>query len=315
MHWLALAVGFQQVMVGPMAIAVWYPSDGRVAEQPIGLFRQTVATDGAVSGRGLPLIIISHGTGGSNASHYDLAIALARAGYVVAALTHPGDNYQDQTAAGNRRDLVDRPKQLHAMLDYMLTAWPDRDRLDSTRVGVFGFSLGGYTALVAIGGNPDLRQIPALCRERPDAPECAFIAQRHGDQLDSTAAPAGGWQHDSRIRVAVVAAPAASVTFRGGGLRGVRVPVQLWRATDDNQAPDAWNSGVVRAGLPVAPDEHVVPRGGHFVFTPTCSDTLARVASFMCADRASFQKRFKATVVAFFNAHLAARTRPRASAS
>jgi predicted dienelactone hydrolase len=246
-------------------------------------------TDGRLSGHDLPLIIISHGTGGSNASHYDLAIALARAGYAVAALTHPGDNYQDQSATGNRRD--------------------------PTRVGMFGFSLGGYTALVAIGGNPDLRQIPALCQKHPDAPECAFIAQRHGNQLDSTAAPADGWPHDPRIRVAVIAAPAASVTFRSGGLSRVRVPVQLWRAMDDNQAPDAWNSGVVRSGLPAAPDEHVVPRGGHFVFTPTCSDALARVAAFMCAERTAFQQQFKTTVVAFFNAHLGARTRPRASAS
>jgi predicted dienelactone hydrolase len=292
MHWLALAVGFQQVVVGSMSVAIWYPSDSPVAEQPIGPFRQTVAADGRLTGRDLPLIVISHGTGGSNMSHYDLALALARAGYVVAALTHPGDNYQDQSAAGTRRNLVDRPRQLRTLLDYMLATWPERDRVDPRRVGVFGFSLGGYTALVAIGGNPDFRQIPKLCHERPSAPECGFIARRHGDQLDSIAAPPDGWPHDARIKVAVVAAPAVAVTFRGGGLRGVRVPVQLWRAENDTNAPDAWNSGVVRAGLPKPPEEHVVPRAGHLVFTAFCGDA--------CVD-------WTAPVVAFFDAHLTSR--------
>jgi len=292
MHWLALAVGFQQVVVGSMSVAIWYPSDSPPVEQSIGPFRQAVATNGLMDGHTLPLIIISHGTGGSNISHYDLALRLARAGYVVAALTHPGDNYGDQSATGSSRNLIDRPRQLHALLDYMLTAWPGHDRLDSTRIGVFGFSLGAFTALVAIGGNPDVRQVPRLCHERPDAPECAFIAQHHGNPLDSTAAPAASWQRDPRIKAAVVAAPAVAVMFRGGGLSGVRVPVQLWRAENDTMAPDAWNSGVVRAGLPKPPEEHVVPRAGHLVFTAFCGDA--------CVD-------WTTPVVAFFDAHLTSR--------
>jgi predicted dienelactone hydrolase len=292
MHWLALAVGFQQVVVGSMSVAIWYPSDSPVAEQPIGPFRQTVASDGRLSGHDLPLIIISHGTGGSNISHYDVALALARAGYVVAALTHPGDSYQDQSATGSRMNLVNRPRHLHALLDYMLASWPHHDRLDPARVGAFGFSLGGFTALVAIGGNPDFRQIPKLCHEQPSAPECGFIAQHHSNQLDSTAAPADGWQHDPRIRAAVIAAPAVAVTFRDGGLSGVRVPVQLWRAENDTNAPDAWNSGVVRVGLPRPPEEHVVPHAGHLVFTVFCGDA--------CVD-------WTAPVLAFFDAHLTSR--------
>ena len=290
MHWLALAVGFQQVVVGSMNVAIWYPSDSPAAEQALGPFHQTVAMNGRLSGRDLPLIIISHGTGGSSISHYDLALALARAGYVVAALTHPGDNYSDQSATGSNRNLVERPRALHAVLDYMLATW----LVDSTRVGVFGFSLGGFTALVAIGGNPDMNQMPRLCHERPDAPECGFVAQHHGNPLDTAAAPAGGWQHDARIKAAVIAAPAVAVMFRGGGLKGVTVPVQLWRAENDTNAPDPWNSGVVRGGLPKPPEEHVIPHAGHLVFTAFCGN--------QCVD-------WTAPVVAFFNAHLTSRSR------
>jgi hypothetical protein len=47
-----------------------------------------------------------------------------------------------------------------------------------------------------------------LCSTRPEAPECTFIAQRHGDQLEpASVQPA--CVHDARIKSAIVAAPMA----------------------------------------------------------------------------------------------------------
>ena len=40
----------------------------------------------------LPLIVISHGQDGWFGGHHDTAEALADAGFVVAAINHPGDN-------------------------------------------------------------------------------------------------------------------------------------------------------------------------------------------------------------------------------
>ena len=157
MHWIAaltLAVGFRQAMIGPMAVNIWYPSDGHAALVPAGLYSQTVVVNGPIRGRDLPLIVMSHGVSGSGFSDYNVALALANAGYVVAAVTHPGDNYQDQSAAGKRENLIDRPRHIHRLVDYMVAHWP----VDAKRIGAFGFSLGGFTALVLAGGTPDLRQ-------------------------------------------------------------------------------------------------------------------------------------------------------------
>ena len=41
------------------------------------------------------LILLSYGIGGSELGHSVLAQALARNDYLVAALRHPGDNWQD----------------------------------------------------------------------------------------------------------------------------------------------------------------------------------------------------------------------------
>jgi predicted dienelactone hydrolase len=58
---------------------------------------------------------------------------------------------------------VERPRHVSRVLDYMVGAWPERERLDPARIGVYGFSVGGFTALVALGATPAFAQIPSYC--------------------------------------------------------------------------------------------------------------------------------------------------------
>src|ERR1700734_3655576 len=169
------SVGFQKAAVPdsqgrPIAVGIWYPSNAQPSPQPLGLFSQTVAVESKVSGERLPLVLITHGAYGSLASHYDTAIALAQAGFVVAALTHTGDNDSDQSYMGNRKDLIDRPRQAKVVLDWMLSSWTNHGSLNPERVGMFGFSLGGFTSLVEIGGTPELARMALLCSTSPNAP-------------------------------------------------------------------------------------------------------------------------------------------------
>ena len=306
-------VGFQQVSVPDrqsesMQAGIWYPSNVQTAMHPVGLLSQEVALDGPVAGQGLPLIMISHGTRGSLASHVDTANALARAGFVVAAITHTGDNAQDQRYVGNRVDLIDRPRQVQAALDWVLSSWPGRISVNPKRVGIFGFSLGGFTSLVLLGGTPELNRMAQLCDSNSNAPECAFIKNAHGDQL-TPSSETPKWVHDARIKAAVIAAPAASYLFGPGDLREVSVPIQLWRAENDTQAPDAWNGAIVRDNLKVHPDAHLVEGVDHFVFLAPCSEALANAAAQICQDppgfdRAAFHRAFNQSVVDFFTTKL-----------
>lgn len=309
----AVSVGFQQVTLAdpqskPVVVGIWYPSSGPASLQSVGMYKQEVSVNGAIEGTDLPLILISHGTGGSFASHYDTALALAQAGFVVAAITYTGDNYADQSYTGKNINLINRNRQTKFLTDYMLSTWPQHLHLDANRIGIFGFSLGGFTALVEVGGVPDLSQLALLCKTRPDAPECAFVRQYHGDSLaPATIDPK--WVHDARIKAAVVAAPAVGFLFASHGLRKVTIPVQLWSAEKDTQAPPAWNSDVVRKVLPHHPETHVVSGVDHYVFLAPCSASLARVAPVVCTDapgfsRTAFHKTFNHAVVAFFHSSL-----------
>src|SRR5215472_5226531 len=135
-----LAVGFQNLGVADptdktLAIGVWYPSDAPVKPIPNILFGQAVALDGALSGSGLPLVIISHGSGGWLDSHADTAVALAEAGFVVVAVTHTGDNADDVSYPVSRT-MADRPRHISRVLDYMLTRWEWHGRIDASRIGI-----------------------------------------------------------------------------------------------------------------------------------------------------------------------------------
>ncbi|MEY9351347.1 putative dienelactone hydrolase [Bradyrhizobium japonicum] len=118
-----------------------------------------------VTGEKLPLIVMSHGRRGWFGGHHDTAAALADAGFVVAALNHPGDTMRDTSRTDSLSVLVERPTDMSRLIDYMLEGWPDASRIDPQRIGFYGFSFGGYTGLVVIGGNPDLRQGIAELRD------------------------------------------------------------------------------------------------------------------------------------------------------
>jgi predicted dienelactone hydrolase len=304
----ALAAGFEHVTVPdpdwpPLEAGIWYPTDAPASPQPLGLFVQSVAVGAPVAGRGLPLVVMSHGTGGTFEGHYDTALALAEAGFVVASVTHTGDNYRDQSAFTR---VENRPRHIKALIDYMLASWPRHDVLDPSRIGMFGFSAGGFTALVAIGGVPDMVRVASFCTAHPDDWGCNRASELHSGP---PTAPPSAFVHDTRIAAAVIAAPAIGYVFTPEGLSGVKVPIQLWRGDRDEILTHPYHAQNVYDGLPIKPEYHVVPNAGHFAFLAPCSAGLQSIAPDICRDpagfdRVAFHREFNAAVVAFFKAKL-----------
>lgn len=246
----------------------------------------------------LPLIVISHGNGGDFRSHEATARALAQAGFAVAALTHTGDNWRDQSQATN---MAQRPRQLRVLIDYMTTRWEGRGGIDPNRIGAFGFSSGGFTVLTAAGGEPDLGRVLDHCRAHPEFYDCGLMATRGAPPSETDQA----WVHDTRIKSVVAAAPALGFTFTRQGLLGVSQPVQLWRAEGDHILPSPFYVEPVRDALPRPPEYRSVPSADHFDFLPPCSARLAAVAPMICTptpgfDRATFHNDFNRQVIDFF---------------
>lgn len=253
-----------------------------------------------LSARLRPLVVISHGTGGDFRSHHDTAEALARAGFIVAALTHGGDNWRDRSRT---TDMAGRSRQLSVLIDYMLDTWEGRAAIDPKRIGAFGFSAGAFTVLIAAGGTPDLTRVAEHCRLHPAFYDCKLMAA-HPARAESAR-----WIHDTRITAIVAAAPALGFTFTRRGLVGVTQPVQLWQAGADRVLPAPWYAEPVRDALPGAPEFHDVAGADHFDFLPPCAAQLAAAAPVICAatpgfDRAAFHERFNREVTRFLLATL-----------
>jgi predicted dienelactone hydrolase len=307
----AHSVGFQTVMVPdlgnpPIFVGIWYPSDAPEKPEHIALDTVSVAHDGAIAGQDLKLIMMSHGTGGGFADQVDTATALASAGFVAAAPTHTGDNWKDRSRV---LSIWERPRQLHVVANWLLSTWPAHTRLDQAHIGVFGYSAGGFTALVEAGGNPDLSLLDKHCITYPKEFTCALITQFQPKGGPLPAAPPGAWVHDPRISATVLVAPALGFTFGKSGLSGVRMPVQLWRGGSDTTLPQPFHAQAINDNLPVKPDYHVVPGAQHLDFMSPCDAIKAKTVPGICTslpgfNRAVFHASFNESVVAFFKSHL-----------
>lgn len=244
-----------------------------------------------------PLVVISHGNGGSSLGHQDTAEALARAGFVVAALTHPGDNYLDMSRSLR---LTDRAPQVSALIGFMTEDWQGRAGVDATRIGAFGFSAGGFTVASLAGAESDAQAILDHCAQHPDFFVCSFILPQGLDLA--------GWKsagRDDRIRAAVLAAPGFGFSFDEGSLEGVRIPMQLWQAGEDQILPAPHHVEPLRDRLPGDPEHHLVPGALHHDFLVPCEAEMRAALPELCRsgpgfDRAAFKQEFNAAVVGFF---------------
>ncbi|TCF96348.1 dienelactone hydrolase, partial [Paraburkholderia strydomiana] len=112
----AAGIRFAQIPAdagGPALKAiVWTPCADPAQEVPIGPYVLKGRRDCPAAGEKLPLVVISHGYGGSYVGHRDLAETLADAGFVVAAINHPGDTFSDMTRADDMSVFVERPTDI-----------------------------------------------------------------------------------------------------------------------------------------------------------------------------------------------------------
>jgi predicted dienelactone hydrolase len=193
------------------------------------------------------------------------------------------------------------------VIDFMLKTWDGHGHIDPARIGIFGHSAGATTALILIGGTPDLDRVGRFCQDHPDMWDCQRVKERGSQTADPAKPPV--WTHDPRIKAAAIAAPALGYTFTKVGLETVTAPVQLWRAENDKINPNPWNADIVRDALPKSPEDHLVKGAGHFDFLAPCNDALAAVAPEICSDppdfdRTAFHKEMNQALVGFFKAQL-----------
>jgi predicted dienelactone hydrolase len=243
-------------------ITLFYPSRAAARDVQRGPYTLHVAEDGAPARGNGRLVVFSHGTGAVPWVQADLARALVAQGFVVAMPRHRGDHLDDRSLIGPPSWRL-RPHEVSRAIDAVLADARFAPLVDGRRVGVFGFSAGGHTALTLAGGRWSAARQLAHC-ERHLADDWAActggLVALDGSWLDGLkqriAAVVLRWklggderEHghtDARIGAVVAAAPWAA-NFDPATFAAPAAPLALIEAPADLWLRPQWHGGAVLA--------------------------------------------------------------------
>jgi predicted dienelactone hydrolase len=293
-----------------LQVTVWYPAAENAVEtqQVIGppdapLFLAGKAAEHAAMAPALdrrPLIVLSHGTGGSAMQMAWLGTALARAGYITAAVNHPGNNALEPYTAEGFVLWWERATDLSEVIDGMLADEEFGPKIDKDLIGAAGFSIGGYTVLALGGARADISTIVDLCRKQPDTPVCHVPEMKEmgtPEQMLAAVRKTSGVSlarsnesyQDPRVHAIFAIAPAVGMTLTPESLHAMKVPVQIVVGSVDPIATPKDNADLIRAHDRRA-RETVLPNVVHYTFLDTCTAAGKQQLAVFCEDPAGVDR-------------------------
>ena len=303
-------------------VTVFYPAAAPETDVTRGPFTMRLANRAApIAGNGY-LVVFSHGSGGSPWTHADLARKLVAAGFTVAVPEHRGDNWHSHGDAGPE-SWKRRPREVSRAIDVIAETPRFGGLVKTEKVGVWGMSAGGHTALTVAGGMWSPSELLRHCEAHldDDFPSCVGLAlQLDGGMLDGLKKAAARtvirfkladtqwYGHTDKRIAAVVAEVPFAVDFNVATLTKPRVPLGIIQAGQDAWLAPRFHSGPVLAAC--TPCERVadVPSAGHASFFSPQLPKLEGYLKTLLADPPGFDRTqvpaVHERIVQFFQKHL-----------
>ncbi|MEH2171690.1 alpha/beta hydrolase [Nostoc sp.] len=198
-----------------------------------------------------PVIVISHGLGLDSSNFQYLATHLASYGFAVVVPNHPGSDAKQLRSLLNGRaievaepsEFQDRPMDITYILNQLQKGNQSdsrfKGRLNLQQVGVFGQSLGGYTALALAGAKINFEQLKQDCQ--PAALQktwnMSLLLQCRALELSISKSGKDYNLRDERVKAAIAVNPITSSIFGKAGLSQIKTPVMIVSSSDDTVAP------------------------------------------------------------------------------
>ena len=310
---------------GDGPVTVFYPSSSADELVQRGPFQLQLAWQGTATPGNGRLIVITHGSGGNPWVHTDLARALVAAGFVVALPEHAGDNSKDPSTPGPE-SWERRPREVSHAIDTVAQDTRLAPLLALDKVGVFGGSAGGHTALTLAGGAWSPARFRDHCEAHiaDDFSSCVgFITRLHGNILDGLKkwfalavirhrfGDDTAYTHqDPRIQAAVASVPFAA-DFDMATLAHPRIALGLVTAgMDVNQVPRFHSDAVLAACQDRCTHVAHLPDASHGAMLSPMPPLhlLSDVQTALLGDPPGFDRKVlpevDARIVAFFAQHL-----------
>jgi predicted dienelactone hydrolase len=267
----------------PLTTEVWYPTTDilKPADKYTSPFlRMNTVRDGRIAARKLPLIMISHGSGGDRLSLEWLAQFLALHGYMVAAVDHWGNTYDNKIPIEFIK-AWERPQDISFVITQLLSDPVFKKVIDARKIGAVGFSFGGSTMIELAGGIADY---PALLNyyrttgrkevEVPELPglvallsDSAFVAQtRHVPVLK-----------DSRIKAFIAISPSMGTGFSNKSqFKNVNGAVLIIGSNADVMNPVKLNSRNYHYLITGSEYYEFPGKTGHYVMLAEANDKIKK---------------------------------------
>ena len=257
----------------PLEVTAWYPAAAGGRQVLVGdtrLFRGTAGAQDAPLAEGrYPLLLVSHGSGGSITTLGWIASHLARAGFIVAGPNHPGTTTGDSTPADTVK-VWERPADLSALLTAMMADPLWRAHIDGSRIGAMGFSLGGHTVLALAGARVTREAYARYCEAKADMPDCVWFAKGGVDLRAVDALEFEKSNRDPRVGAVIAIDPSIVQALTPKSLSAIAVPVHLINLGGPGSIWwDAVQADVIARTVPRAGYD-VVPDAAHLTFLAEC---------------------------------------------
>jgi predicted dienelactone hydrolase len=198
----------------------------------------------------VPVIVISHGLGSDSSNFEYLATHLASHGFAIVVPNHPGSDTKQLRSllSGSTSEIAqaDEFKNRPVDIKYILDQLEDRSKTDARfkgrlnlqKVGVFGQSFGGYTALALAGAKINFGQLQKDCQPKAlkDTWNLSKLLQCNALTLRGNN-PKEYQFRDSRIKAVLAVNPMTSSIFAQAGLNQIQTPVMIVASSNDTIAP------------------------------------------------------------------------------
>ncbi|MEM9584838.1 MAG: hypothetical protein AAGA08_17130 [Pseudomonadota bacterium] len=159
-------------------VAIWYPSTSQqapslYADNPV--FKGvSVHLDAPVKPGQYPVVLFSHGMGGTDRAQAWLGAALAHRGVITVSVNHPNSTWGDFDMSEGVAHWT-RAQDMSAALDALQDKSAFADSFDMSRVMAAGFSFGGWTALSLGGATGNHAGIVEACETHPEMEACGLL--------------------------------------------------------------------------------------------------------------------------------------------
>ncbi len=276
------SVGFREIRGDDVVFGLWYPADAASQTARFGRFAAEYAEDAPPVGDALPLVLLSHGSGGRYRNHHLTASYLAQNGFVVAAPQHAKIKRKFSDIPGRVGDIKNAVAALRLHPDFA-------EKLNFENINAVGYSRGGAAALAAAGADINISAFLLHCAKHyaEDENACgglplwtrlflrfqsAYLKKREPEILDFS-------QNPAPFQKIALVAPVGQC-MDAASLKTLRAQTLILQIENDNELRAPYHAEYLRANLPPGKTRFTaVKNGHHFLFVALPALTEAEKAT------------------------------------